>query len=232
MGVEHEKQAKCAYRKKMLAEHNAIVRDCGLYLNPEFPAFGASPDAVVSCDCCGKGCVELKCPFILSKDNKSHTDMYWLQCDHRGVPVDLDKDHEYYYQVQCQLFVTNYSYCDFVVWSPFLPLVVLRIYPDKDFWDAKSREAANFHKKCVLPELCAKFFSCKKTLTARCSQDQATAAIPQTNKFCVCQGPDDGRRLIKCDHENCQYVWFHIDCIQMKRVPKGKWFCRTCKTAI
>ncbi|KAJ8911112.1 hypothetical protein NQ315_003374 [Exocentrus adspersus] len=29
------------------------------------PEFGASPDALIKCDCCGMGCIEIKCPYLL-----------------------------------------------------------------------------------------------------------------------------------------------------------------------
>ncbi len=39
------------------------VSDRGLCVHPDFPYFGASPDGVVECDCCGRGVIEIKCPF-------------------------------------------------------------------------------------------------------------------------------------------------------------------------
>jgi hypothetical protein len=37
----------------------------GLCLNPRYPQFGASPDGMVYCECCGRGCIEVKCTFLL-----------------------------------------------------------------------------------------------------------------------------------------------------------------------
>ena len=39
------------------------VSDTGLYINPDVPHLGAPPDGLVTCDCCGEGCLEIKCPL-------------------------------------------------------------------------------------------------------------------------------------------------------------------------
>ena len=60
-GCEHEKQAREAYRKKMESVHeNFQIFDSGLWTNKDFPFLGASPDGIVSCDCCGIGLCEIK----------------------------------------------------------------------------------------------------------------------------------------------------------------------------
>ena len=35
----------------------------GLYISKEKPFLGACPDGIISCSCCGKGALEIKCPF-------------------------------------------------------------------------------------------------------------------------------------------------------------------------
>ena len=39
------------------------VARSGLVVGPAYLFFGASPDGIVSCDCCRKGVLEIKCPF-------------------------------------------------------------------------------------------------------------------------------------------------------------------------
>ncbi|KAL1279246.1 hypothetical protein QQF64_025919 [Cirrhinus molitorella] len=51
-----------------------------------------------------------------------------------GDEVILDRSHGYYYQVQAQLHITDYEYCDFVVWN-CKDIFVERISPDMGFWD-------------------------------------------------------------------------------------------------
>ena len=42
---------------------------------------------------------------------------FWLEWSENEIGLYLDTIHPYYYQVQCQLFVTHAEYCDFVVWT-------------------------------------------------------------------------------------------------------------------
>jgi len=37
--------------------------DSGLVVNPQWPFIGACPDGVIECDCCGRGVLEIKCPY-------------------------------------------------------------------------------------------------------------------------------------------------------------------------
>ena len=62
-GIMNEKRARseCVSWVKMHHE-NLVVKECGLVLHDSYPYFGASPDGFVSCDCCGEGVLEIKCP--------------------------------------------------------------------------------------------------------------------------------------------------------------------------
>ena len=66
--------------------------------------FGATPDGVVSCECCGNGILEIKCPFTLQ--SKTMNDLEWLVIDDDGE-FRLNRSHKYFYQVQMQLFVSK-----------------------------------------------------------------------------------------------------------------------------
>ena len=46
----------------------------GLHVNPSFPHLGASPDGIVSCCCCGKGLLEIKCPYSKREIDLQHVD--------------------------------------------------------------------------------------------------------------------------------------------------------------
>ena len=36
-----------------------------MFVNQEYPWLHATPDFLCSCDCCGEGCGEIKCPYCL-----------------------------------------------------------------------------------------------------------------------------------------------------------------------
>jgi len=39
------------------------VSNSVLVINPQWPFIGACPDGIVECNCCGKGVLEIKCPY-------------------------------------------------------------------------------------------------------------------------------------------------------------------------
>ena len=51
-------------------------RECGLFIHDTKQFLGASPDLFVECSCCGKGILEVKCPFFIAND----------------IPTDLNLD--------------------------------------------------------------------------------------------------------------------------------------------
>jgi hypothetical protein len=65
-GCDHERVAIEKYVREMSVLHdNFILEENGLLINPKFPYMGASPDSIVKCDCCGDGCLEVKCPYCI-----------------------------------------------------------------------------------------------------------------------------------------------------------------------
>nr|CAI5838509.1 unnamed protein product [Callosobruchus analis] len=137
-----------------------------LCIEKENSFLAASPDSLVACDCCGGGCVEVKCPYLLKEE--------------RNEEVSLKHSHSYSYQVQLELRVTASNFCDFVVWSP-KDLFIERIYPDEDFWIRNFGRAYGFYKKVVLPELLGKYF---------------TKSKPLNQEWCLCQSVNDNILMI------------------------------------
>ncbi|KAL1483792.1 hypothetical protein MTO96_032958 [Rhipicephalus appendiculatus] len=65
-GLAHEADALKAYKANEGSKHQDFeCRRSGLHLSSKYPSIGATPDAMVSCSCCGNGVVELKCPYVL-----------------------------------------------------------------------------------------------------------------------------------------------------------------------
>ena len=63
-GCKHEADARAEYAaSRKLSHQNLSVVDSGLVVPTSHPYLGASPDGIVSCDCCGMGVIEVKCPF-------------------------------------------------------------------------------------------------------------------------------------------------------------------------
>ena len=114
-GCKMKKTARNFYSKKMMQNHPMFnVRDSGLTLNTKWPYLGASPDGIVTCECCSKGVVEIKCPFCHRNEdlvNSTDDKRFCLSRDTSGASY-LDRAHACYYQVQTQIFI-----CDVAILS-------------------------------------------------------------------------------------------------------------------
>ena len=116
-GQINESIAKKAYSTSSSKQHKDLtIRSCGIYVHPDYPFMGASPDAVVSCECHGEGVVEIKCPY----SHRYHSVEQALEDRHfclqkEDGKIVLSRQHPYYSQVQGQIFLAGVSYCDFVV---------------------------------------------------------------------------------------------------------------------
>ena len=209
-GIENETTAREEYIVTMSSSHASFKCDlAGLVINPLYPFLGASPDGFTECDCCGKGLLEIKCPF-------SGKDLHPSAL--KGRPGSfltdggLNRSHKYYTQVQGQLAITNRQFCDFVVWTP-IGLITQRIYHDSFFGEKVVKKLTSCFVENILPEILT--HKLKRSLE---SDDECV--------YSVCQGRVQGGRMIGCDNPSCIY---HYQCIGIKRAPKGSWYCPSCK---
>ena len=115
-GVDHEKQAIDEYVK----ESHAIVKPTGLWLFPN-GIMGASPDGLVFADAHDtkpSGVIEVKCPYsmrdvTINCETEWHTHLKYLDCQNR-----LRATHQYYHQIQGEMYAVDVLWCDFIIWTP------------------------------------------------------------------------------------------------------------------
>ena len=125
----------------MIIQHkNYKVSKCGTYISKENPWLLATPDFMSVCDCCGKGCGEIKCPFSIDGLNfDGYLEKKSSYLTRNDGQIVLKRDHQYYFQVQQQLFITKADFCDFVVCAFSRDGTILyvheRIYPDMKHWN-------------------------------------------------------------------------------------------------
>lgn len=110
----------------------------------------------------------------------------------------LQKHHQYYYQVQAQIHLTQSTFCDFVVWTQ-TDIHVERIFADTDFWNAAVKNVKAFYITGVLPELLAKYF------TRNCPS--VTLNLDNPSGVCYCKTSKE-TELLTCASEKvlCYYV--------------------------
>lgn len=143
-------------------------------------------------------------------------------------------------QVQCQLFCTKRSYCDFIVWLKD-SISIERIYPDDEFIHSCIEKAASFFQVAILPEIMGKFYSrpphplnsTAPSLDSDCGPsgfsadgscvdgiglDTGDDNSRSDKQYCYCRGPESGR-MIACDNPSCPMQWFHFQCLQLNTSP-------------
>ena len=220
-GIVKEDEARAEYLARASDDHVELMHEsAGLHVNPNFPHLGASPDGVVTCECCGTGVLEIKCPFKYRHLHPhSITDPGFCLVHSSDSGVHLSHEHDYYYQVQGQLAVCDVEYCDFICWTP-LGFHHERILTDSQFFATVKPVLDRFFMRVMLPRL----------LTGGNEYNVVAKRPAQPTLYCWCGGEEEGR-MVACDNDSCLIEWFHFECVGLTRRPRGKWFCcEECET--
>lgn len=213
----------------MESHHTSLsIRKGGLVINPKYPWLGASPDGILTCDCHEMGLLEVKAPSSLQEstlmEKTKHDHTFCLQ-EVEGK-LSLKRDHQYYYQVQTQIHLTQASYCDFAVWGPGErgkgEIYIERILPDTVFFDTICKKVHTFVQKCIIPELLAKAFTAP-ILTSHTK--------PSEGKGCYCGVPvlhNDDR--LECKSGICKRQYMHKSCLKLDttHLRMSSWKCSDC----
>lgn len=213
---------------------NCCVQRAGFRISVRMPFVGASADSYVMCDCHGKGVVEVKCPF--TERDSTLSDLLARQDFVVDSNYAVRTNHRYSVQMQMQMYVCNVSYCDLVVWQPE-SILILRVCRDDEFVDAIMPKLQDAWVKNILPELLTRRIQQQRCSvpgtdsSSKQSAEQLSGANPDASyEYCICK-KDIGGRMIGCDNSQCQYQWFHLECLKLKRVPRtSPWFCRFCSS--
>ena len=107
---------------------------------------GASPDGLI-----GKKALLEKCPFT-QRDSTIEEAVasgnFYIKKNDKGH-YELDKEHNYWHQVQGQLHLTERDLCYFVVWTTKETLV-LQIKKDPA-WADNLRRLQDFYTRHIIP---------------------------------------------------------------------------------
>ena len=225
------RQNEAIAREQYIAQHsqqhtNLQVQLCGLHISTDHPYLAATPDGIVSCDCCGEGLLEIKCPFKYKDDILADiTDSaFYLERQPTGE-MKLKTSHNYYLQVQAQLSVCRKTYCDFVCWST-ASMHVERIQADAELINSLQPKLSSFFTNYLMPELLTnklKLTGSPHDPNEECEEDV------EEGLFCICREPAYGT-MIACDGPECQNEWFHYQCVGLDTEPAGDWFCSECRS--
>ena len=158
-GIASEDKARQEYftylRGRGCLDWNVAV--CGLFVCVAKPWLAASPDGII-CNANDTthilGLLEIKCPFsmrekTLAEACKSST--FFLESNNEHN-FKLKRRHDYYFQIQCQLYCVNCEWCDLVVKTE-KDLHIECIYRDRNWWELQLEKLKTFYFDSFLPEL-------------------------------------------------------------------------------
>ena len=150
-GRKMESTAKAAYLNNYKQTHKDVLhRECGLFIDESKQFLGASPDLVIECSCCGKGVLEVKCPYSIAEEFPGPANLNYLV--NNNGKITLKKNHAYYAQVQGQLAITKREWCDFIVYTQ-KGYLIEKIYLDRDYWSALEESLEWFYIHHLKPSI-------------------------------------------------------------------------------
>ena len=159
-GQAMEDRAKLRYQtyQRQHGHPGLIVESCGLHVSVDKPWLAASPDGLVtdsSDPTHPLGLVEIKNPFVarnLTLMEASKKSSFCLKMNKDSGLLTLPTGHNYYYQIQTQLFCTGRQWCDFAL-ATNQQIHIERIYSDSAWQTANLCKLQNFYFSALLPEL-------------------------------------------------------------------------------
>ena len=161
-GMEMEDTARVEYaiHQQQHGHVDLAIESCGLIVALDNPWLAASPDGIVQDSSNAAhpvGLVEIKNPHsvrqltLTEACNSSAFCLQKKQIDGH-VTFSLKRKHDYYYQVQCQLYCADKEWCDFVLRTQN-ELHIERIRRDHSWWNEQIHKLKTFYFSALLPEL-------------------------------------------------------------------------------
>ena len=93
-------------------------------------------------------------------------------------------------------------------------------------------QSRKFFELCILPEILGKFYTRCPVLNNIGNQEnyvqQNEPVIKDQGhkaKNCYYKKENVGTTMIACDNVECQIEWFHVNCLLLENIPKGRWYC-------
>lgn len=141
-GIEMESHAAAVYAN--VAKAGMVnVYPCGLVINPKCPWLGCSPDRkVYDIQAANEGLnpfglCEIK---VVKEGETDFKNVRYLEIDPVSNEITLKRNHEHYFQVQCQLGLTGLEWNDFFCYMNDHKYFCQRIFFDQNFFqDSKDK---------------------------------------------------------------------------------------------
>lgn len=124
------------------------VQQCGFFVSKANPFLGATPDGLVNRD----GSVEVKKIHLRNGETLESALLRMNIVKRAGDDLLINENHQYYYQMQQQLYFTERNWVDFVA-SDGNALFVKRVELDHGFWSRNLSRLRSFYYNEILLEL-------------------------------------------------------------------------------
>lgn len=218
-GKRMEKEAITMYLENQKYMHkNLQVKNCGLLVTEKYPFLGASPDGIVTCDCHADRILEVKCPYKYREGLFVHAwenDKTFILNKNGSVKAK----HQYYYQVQLQMLLSNLDTAHLWIYSPWIhgsTSIVKSIQRDDTLLASVVQNLSCLFFSSILPEI-----------VSRKQEDVEN----NERLYCTCNRPEFGS-MISCEDPQCKIGWFHYPCVAITRKPRRKWLCYVCRPCV
>ncbi|XP_064211833.1 uncharacterized protein LOC103314328 [Tribolium castaneum] len=156
--INHGKVNEEKARLQLMQQENVTIVSCGLFVNKKWNFLGASPDGLIlDLD----SIVEIKCPYSAFQKKMSFEEAviskkitFWKQEAATRI-FKINKNHDWYYQIQGQLQIADKESCLLGVWlGDNYPLKTQWVMKDNEFWEEKMLpKLQRFYFHSLLPEL-------------------------------------------------------------------------------
>lgn len=127
----------------------AAIKERGLFLSNS-GLLGGSPDGTVSNECI----IEVKCPWSARAKTvleAAESKDFFLQLDEASGSLVLKKNHNYWHQIQGNLYLTGAKSCHFIVWTP-CDFFILHVDREQT-WAVNIEALETFYREVFLPHI-------------------------------------------------------------------------------
>ncbi len=152
-GRAMEAEAVNAFITEYKKTHKGVtVNECGIFLCKDVPFVGGSPDRILDCLCCGKSCLEVKCPYSIRDKSPMDADVTLPYLNKDANVTSLKANHKYYTQCQVQMAASEIHTCHFYVWTPNGAFTQMLSF-ERDLWMGLKEVFSEFYLKFYVPSL-------------------------------------------------------------------------------
>ena len=203
-------------------------RDCGVYISHDYPFICASPDRILYCKCCGITPLEVKHPYSHGKISiDDYLNVPYACLYNRDGVITLRKNHAYYFQVQCQMFVTGAKQSIFCV-NTCHPngLFIETICYESEFVDELIAKSRIFFDEVILSELYSR--KIRNAMEASEAKENANLGASTASSIVECVVPVDS--TVVDLGEYCVEGTVALDTGMVVSVGGDSYTCSICKS--